>query len=89
MKLKSKNFLGGIIAIGAIGIMILKYQTNGDLDSYIMPFILLCLAVIIFTTKPKKEEKQIQLNRKQRTVLLSILSVTLVSGIVTFFIHMF
>jgi len=86
MESKTRKVLGSIIAVSALGMAGLKYFTNGDLDSYILPFILLWLSVIIFTNKSKKVENQKELSEKQRTVMLSIASITLIAGIVTFFI---
>lgn len=89
MKLKSKNLLGAIIAICAIGMMATKYFTNGNFDSDIMPFILMWLAVIVFFAKPQKEGMRIELNKRQKNVILTVVSVTLIAGIAAFFVTLF
>lgn len=84
-KLNVSKPAGIIIAVCAIGIMIVKFLTNGEIDSYIMPFILLCISVIVFSAKPNAESKRLEFSKKQSKVLLSIASIILISGIVMFF----
>jgi len=85
-KLDSKKVAGIIMAISAIGIMILKYFTNGNLDSYIMPFILLCVSVSLYFTTPKNETKQTEQKTTKGKIILSLVSIALVSGIIMFFV---
>ena len=89
MEKRVRILLGTIIAICAIGMMVVKYITNGNFDSYILPFILLWISVIVFFNKPKKENKQVELSKKQQYIILSALSITLVSGLVVFFTTLF
>lgn len=89
METRVRNLLGAIIAISAIGMMITKYVMNGSIDSYVLPFILLCLSVIVFLNKPKKENKQIEVNKKKQNIILSVVSVALITGIITFFTTLF
>lgn len=88
-KINANTVSGIIITISAIGIMIVNYFTNGDLDSYIMPIIFFCMAVVMFTSNTKSKPKQIELSTTQKRVVLSIISIALVSGIVVFFITLF
>ncbi len=81
-KLNPMKFLGIITAVCAIGIMILNYFTNGDIDSYILPFILINFAVAVYLNKQKKETKPIEFNKTTRIIILSIASITFVSGVV-------
>ncbi|MBT3210129.1 MAG: hypothetical protein HN704_07380 [Bacteroidetes bacterium] len=89
MESKTRYLLGSIIAVSAIGIIILKFITNGDIDSYVMPFILLCLSVIVFLPKTKKVKPQKEISKKFQKVILSIVSLALVTGIITFFATLF
>lgn len=85
MNTRAKNS-GIVIAVCAIGIMIVKYLTNEGFDSYVLPFILLCISGTLFFRKPKKESKQIQVSKKQQNIILSIASIALVTGLVSFVI---
>ena len=89
METRVKNLLGTIIAVSAIGMMLMKYIANENIDSFILPFILLCLSVIIFFNKSKKENKQVELSKKQQYIILSLVSVALVAGLITFFVTLF
>lgn len=89
MEARARNLLGGIIAVSAIGMMITKYITNGSIDSYVLPFILLCLSVIVLLNKPKKENKKIKVNKKKQNIILSVVSAALITGLITFFTTLF
>ncbi|MCP3932188.1 MAG: hypothetical protein GY705_24210 [Bacteroidetes bacterium] len=84
MESKTRSVLGAIIAVCAIGMIIIEYATNGDMDSYMMSFILLCASVVIFANNSKKEKPQKEISEKQQKIILSIALVTLVAGIITF-----
>lgn len=85
-KLNLKNVLGTITALCAIGIMIIKYHTKGDLDSYIMPFILLWFSVILFSLKPENKAVRVKFTKTQNNIILSVVSLALISGLVMFFL---
>jgi uncharacterized membrane protein YfcA len=89
METRVRSLLGAIIAVSAIGMMITKYITNGSIDSYVLPFILLSLSVIMFFNKPKRENKKIKVNKKKQNIILSVLSVALITGLITFFTTLF
>ncbi len=89
MESRVRILLGTIIAASAIGMMVLKYVTNGNMDSYIMPFILLCFSVIVFSNKSKKDNEQKIFSEKQQKVLLSTALVALGTGIIAFLITLF
>ncbi len=89
MESKTRFFLGTIIVVSSIGMILLNYLTNGNNDSYIMPFILLCFSIIVFFTKPKKEETQKKISKTQKNVILPIASVASIAGIITFFTTLF
>lgn len=86
MELKIRKTLGIITTASAIGILIINYLSHRGLDSFIMPFILLCFSVIMLFGKQTKEAAPMKLNKKHRKIILSIVSITLVSGIVVFLI---
>jgi len=76
----------GIIVIGcAIAITVIKYLTQGDLDSYIMPFILLCMGVVFMSQKEKVEKKPFNLSTKQARISMAIVLVSLIAGSIAFF----
>jgi drug/metabolite transporter (DMT)-like permease len=83
-KLTPTKFLGIIIGVSAIGLMILKYITNGNYDSFMLPIILLVLGSIIYSRKPEKESKQIVTDPKTRKMIISALSVLVITGIIVF-----
>ena len=84
-KLNFSKIAAIIIAVCAIGIIIIKYFTNGDMDSYILPFILLFVSVVFFSQKPKKEVKQVDVNSTKGRIILFLASIAFVSGVVVFF----
>lgn len=85
MESKTRKLLGTIIAVCAIGMIIINFTTHGDIDDYLMPFFLLWLSVIVFLPKTKKEKPNIVINKKMQKLILSIGIVALTTGIVTFF----
>ncbi len=89
MEPRVRNFLGTIIAVSAIGMMVFKYATNGNMDSYIMPFFLLFYSVVVFSNKSKKDKQEKRFSKKQQKVLLSTTLVALGAGIIVFFATLF
>jgi len=79
--------VSGIIVIGcAIAIIVIKYLTQGDLDSYIMPFMLMCMGVVFLSRKNKEEEKPFYMSPKQARIAMAIVLVSLIAGIIVFFL---
>ncbi len=89
METRVRIFLGAIIAISAIGMMVLKYATHGNMDSYIMPIFLLFLSVVVFSNRSKKDEEQKIFIKKHQKVILPAALIALGSGLITFFITLF
>ena len=85
LKLNFSKVSGIIITVCAIGIIALKYFTNGDLDSYILPVILLCVGAVFIFQKPENNAKQIELNPAKRNIILSVLSIMIIVGFIAFF----
>jgi len=82
----SRKVMGATIAVIAIAMMFFDYFAKESAESSVMPIILFALAAIIFAGKPKKEVKKIDISTKKGIIILSISSLVLVAGIVTFFI---
>ncbi len=89
METRVRIFLGIIIAVSAVGMMVVKYTTNGNMDSYIMPFLLLFLSAVVFSNNSKKDKEQKVFSKKQQKVLLPTAMVVLGSGIIVFLITLF
>lgn len=85
-KMKVTKAMGIVIAVCAVGILIVKYFTNGNLDSYIPALILLFVAVVIYFQKPKETSVQIEISPMARKVVFSLLTVTLVAGLIAFLV---
>lgn len=88
METKTKNsnkVLGIIITACAVGIMIVKYFTHGNLDSYIMPFVLFCVGMVFYNQKPIKQTSElIEPGSTKGKVVLALTSLALISGVVVF-----
>ena len=89
MESKTRNLLGTIAVVSAIGMIVITFINNGNIDSYILPFLVLWLSVIIFFNKAQKEKPKKKMSQKQQNIILSIVSVALISGVITFFTTLF
>jgi len=82
---KTKNgtvkISGIIISICALGITILNAVQGNNMDSYIMPFILLMLGMSLLFRKQGEEKAQIKLGKRPRRIVIAALSISLLSGI--------
>lgn len=85
METSSRNFKvvsGVTIIICAIFMIALNIIAKENMDSYIMPFILLWLGVLFLTRKSDEERPQISMSPKKRMFMIASLSISLVGGIV-------
>ncbi len=84
MKVNTVRTLGIVIIISALAIGALKYYTEGDIDSYMMPFILFCMGVVFVTKKSAEKPKQIRLKPHQARIALWVGTIVLIMGIIAF-----
>ncbi len=89
MESKTRKFLGAIIAVSAIGMIVIKYISNENIDSYMLPLILLFTSVVIISNKSKKSKQVKAISKKQHKVILSSGLIALGTGIIIFFVTLF
>ena len=88
-KSNSVKVLGAITIACAIIMLGFNYFTKENPNSLIMPFILLCLGITFITQKQKEYKNPVKIDPKRRKIILSILSIVLITGIITFFLTAF
>jgi len=91
MEIKKNGSLkisGSITIACALGITILHVLQGENLDSYILPFILLMLGISFLFRRPTSENRQIKMSRTARKIVIAALSISLVAGILTMLLSM-
>jgi len=79
---KGSARISGIITIAcALGITILNIIQNNNVDSYIMPFILLMIGLFFLFPKPAEESVKIKMGKVARRIVIAALSISLIAGI--------
>lgn len=73
----------GIITVVSAVAMVLFHALQGHgMDSYILPFILFMLGIIILLRKPEVESKRTRMGKTARRITIAALSLSLVAGTV-------
>jgi len=62
--------------------IVIKFFTDKNIDSFISPAILLLLGIFFLNKKPDEETRQISISPTAKKILIATLSISLVSGII-------
>jgi len=81
-KKRIASVYGIIIIVCAIGMVILHLIQKQELDSYILPFVLLMTGIVILTRKPDEESKKLDISKPAGRFIIATLSISLISGII-------
>lgn len=73
---------GFITIVSAVATIVFHALQGHEMDSYIMPFILLIFGISILFRKPGEESKKIKMEKSTRRITITALSISLVSGVI-------